>query len=81
MTTLETGREAAAYLQKFVRAHTKEWAELMQGVNPNQSYGRSDLAFRAWNIAMMLSNYTDEHFKTASSWTTTPRLNISGSGC
>ncbi|MDI1265090.1 MAG: hypothetical protein PS018_17710, partial [bacterium] len=36
MTTLETGREAAAYFQTFVRANNDDWGELMQGVNPNQ---------------------------------------------
>ena len=63
MTTLETGREAAAYLQEFVRANTDDWADLMRGVNPNQGYGRSGLAFRAYDVAMMLYNFTDEHFK------------------
>jgi hypothetical protein len=63
MTPLKAGRSAAAYFQKFVRAHTDEYAELMQGVNPNQGYGRSDLAHQAHDIATMLYHYTDEHFK------------------
>ncbi len=63
MTTLETGREAAAYLQQFVRANTGDWAELMKGVNPNQGYGRSRLAGQAYEDAIMLYDYTDQHFR------------------
>ena len=63
MTTLKTGRAAAAYFQKFVRAHSGDYAELMQGVNPNQGYGHSDLAHQAHDVAIMLYHYTDEHFK------------------
>jgi hypothetical protein len=62
MTPLERGREAAAYFQIFARAHRTEYAELMQGVNPNQGYGNSDDAFKAYDIATMLYHYTDEHF-------------------
>lgn len=63
MTTLEEGTSAAAYFQKFVRAHSDEWADLMKGVNPNEGYGRSDIVHQAHAISIMLYHYTDEHFK------------------
>ncbi|GEM_PF-2431959 len=63
MTTLKKGRSAAAYFQKFVRAHTDEWAGVMRSANPNQGYGRSDIAHQAHDISVMLYHYTDEHFK------------------
>ena len=63
MTTLETGREAAAYLQQYVRANTDDWADLMRGVNPKEGYGNGRLARQAYDDAMMLYDYTDQHFK------------------
>ena len=63
MTTLKTARSAAGYFQKFVRAKSDGWGELMRNVHPNQGYGHSDLVHQAFSAAMMLYSYTDEHFK------------------
>jgi hypothetical protein len=62
VTTPERGREAAAYFQQFIRSHRAEYAELMQGVNPNQGYGRGNNALMAHRIAMMFYHYIDERF-------------------
>lgn len=59
MDELELAKKAGIYLQSFARAQQNDWADLMQGVNPNQGYGRSDEARKAYGIAMALYDWSD----------------------
>ncbi len=61
MDKVEIAQKAANYFQTFTCSNIGSWAELMSAVNPREGYGNSAEARRAWNIAMTLHDWADEH--------------------
>lgn len=62
MDELELAEKAGTYLRTFALSQRRNWIELMQGVNPNQGYGTSPEAYKAYEIAIGLSDWCDVHW-------------------
>ncbi|MCF6319468.1 MAG: hypothetical protein L3J83_09370 [Proteobacteria bacterium] len=59
---LAGSRDAAVYMQTYIREQAENFHEMAIETNPNKGWGENKEVHNAHDIAMMLSHYTDENF-------------------